>query len=107
MIRFGLLADVQYSEMDNGNTEGRVQRFREAPGKLRLAVADYALQDPPLDFVLSVGDLINGNNLHPVMLTLLAAPTSGQHLLSGLSSALKGKRIQHAGLHRTGAALHS
>ena len=67
MLRFGLLADVQYSDMPNGNTEGRVQRFTEAPEKLREAVEDFCRQQPPLEFVLSLGDLINGNNEHPVM----------------------------------------
>lgn len=67
MPRFGLLADVQYSDMDDGDTEGRVQRFREAPGKVVLATEAFGALSPPLEFVVSLGDLINGNNVNPVM----------------------------------------
>lgn len=66
VLRFGLLADVQYSDMPNGNAEGRVQLFKEAPDKLLAAVEVFIKQQPPLSSVLSLGDLFNGNNQHPV-----------------------------------------
>ncbi|KAK9798149.1 hypothetical protein WJX73_010044 [Symbiochloris irregularis] len=78
MPRFGLFADVQYADMDDGNTEGRVQRFREAPGKVMRAAEDFRTQEAPLSFVMSLGDLINGNNVNPVLteqeLHLILAP---------------------------------
>ena len=67
MPRFGLIADVQYSEMPNGNSEGRIQRYREAAYKLAAAVAAFREQSPAVEFVLSLGDLINGNDHQPVM----------------------------------------
>ena len=73
MVRFGLLADVQFSDLDNGDTEGRIQRFREAPGKLLSATEDFARHVPALAFVLSLGDVINGNNDNPGMLQDSAA----------------------------------
>ena len=67
LCRFGLIADVQYSDLPDGNTEGRVQRYRQAPDKLKAAICDFRQCKPALDFLLSLGDLFNGNDLHPVM----------------------------------------
>ena len=74
MICFGLIADVQYSDMDDGNVEGRTQRYREAPAKLVAAVEAFSQQVPSLDFVLSLGDIINGNQAHPVMFNTCFRP---------------------------------
>ena len=67
MLCFGLLADVQYSDMPDGNSEGRVQRYTEAPDKLFAAIKLFQEHAPRPAFVLWLGDLINGNNQHPVM----------------------------------------
>jgi hypothetical protein len=46
---------------DDGTTEGRVQRYRQAPACLDAAV-DYWLQHATdLAFVLTLGDIIDGN----------------------------------------------
>ncbi len=49
LFSFGLLADAQYADMPDGNTEGRRQAYREVPDKLQAALADQ----PPLAFVVS------------------------------------------------------
>lgn len=51
----GLVADVQYADKD---TVGR-RRYREAGDKLRACVADLATRK--LDFVVDLGDLIDGH----------------------------------------------
>lgn len=59
---FSVVADCQYANMDNTNVEGRTQRYREAPGKLRKAV-DFIKQDVqgrPELFFLHLGDFLQG-----------------------------------------------
>jgi manganese-dependent ADP-ribose/CDP-alcohol diphosphatase len=47
---------------EDGNTEGRKQLYRQAPAKLREALACLSrIADPPLTAVLHLGDIINGN----------------------------------------------
>ena len=46
---------------DDGGCEGRVQRFREVPEKLRAALAALREAAPPPALVLHLGDIINGN----------------------------------------------
>ena len=70
LVSFGLIADVQYSDMLAGDTEGRVQRYREAPHKLRRALEDFAAVLPPLSFIVSLGDNFNGNNTDAVMISV-------------------------------------
>lgn len=41
LFSFGLIADVQYGDKENGGYEGRGQRYREAPGKLDAAVTAF------------------------------------------------------------------
>ena len=45
---------------DFGDTEGRQQRYREVPGKLREALADLRGREPALECVVHLGDIING-----------------------------------------------
>lgn len=61
LFSFGLLADAQYADLPDGNTEGRRQAFREVPDKLRAALADLRSTQPPLAFVMHLGDIVNGN----------------------------------------------
>ncbi|GAX74983.1 hypothetical protein CEUSTIGMA_g2429.t1 [Chlamydomonas eustigma] len=61
MYSFGIIGDPQYADKDNGNVEGRVQRHREVPGKLKQAVdsmLNHAAE--PLSMVLLLGDFIDG-----------------------------------------------
>jgi hypothetical protein len=41
--------------------EGRNQRYNEAPQKLEAAANDFAHRQPSLAFVLTLGDIIDGN----------------------------------------------
>ena len=43
-----------------GHTEGRTQRYEEVPQKLTQAVQIWHRDDPKLEFVLSLGDIIDG-----------------------------------------------
>eukprot|EP00897_Mesotaenium_endlicherianum_P009859 jgi/Mesen1/8901/ME000537S08298 len=61
LFRFGVLADVQYADKENGSYENQVQRYREAPGKLAAAVAHFNGCRDQLSFVLTLGDIIDGN----------------------------------------------
>jgi hypothetical protein len=39
LAKLGVIADIQFGDFDHGCSEGRVQRFRECPGKLSMALA--------------------------------------------------------------------
>ena len=62
LFSFGVFADAQYADIPDGDTEGRQQRFREVPGKLREALAALRAThgETPLACVLHLGDIING-----------------------------------------------
>lgn len=47
---------------ETGGTEGRVQRYEEVPQKLAQAVQDWHRDSPKLNFVLSLGDIIDGRD---------------------------------------------
>jgi len=61
LLSFGLVADVQYSDLEDGHSEGRTQRYREAPGKLKAAVDAWDAQGD-VRCVINLGDTINGNS---------------------------------------------
>lgn len=46
---------------DDGRTEGRVQRYRQAPACLEAAVDHWLQHSESLSFVLTLGDIIDGN----------------------------------------------
>jgi 3',5'-cyclic AMP phosphodiesterase CpdA len=54
LLRFGVIADVQYADIDNKGS----RRYREAAEKLREAIA--ALNQHRLDFIVDVGDKVEG-----------------------------------------------
>ena len=55
VLRFGLVADVQYADKPD---QGK-RHFRKSADKFKAAVADWGRQD--LAFVVSLGDLIDGH----------------------------------------------
>ncbi|KAL2650475.1 hypothetical protein R1flu_018603 [Riccia fluitans] len=61
LFSFGVVADIQYADKDNSCMEGRVQRYREAPGKLEKAVKAFNAKREDLRFMLTLGDIIDGN----------------------------------------------
>ncbi|QWA09309.1 metallophosphoesterase [Sodalis ligni] len=54
-VRFGLIADPQYADADPDMRHGRY--YRHSLRKLAAAIAD--LNDTPLDFVVTLGDLVD------------------------------------------------
>lgn len=58
-ISFGVIADPQYADKDDGNTEGRVQRYRGVPTKLKSALSYLASDN--LNCILFLGDFIDGH----------------------------------------------
>ena len=60
---FGLGSSTTSALQDNGNVEDRQQRFREAPGKLRAALANLRAAEPTPVGVLHLGDIVNGSGL--------------------------------------------
>ena len=61
LFRFGIVADVQYADKEDNNGEGRTQRYREAPGKLKEVVARWKGMDGSMRCVLQMGDIVDGN----------------------------------------------
>ena len=62
IFRFGVIADVQYADADDGTSfDGSMKRhYRGSLDALRLAVEDWACSDPPIAFVAQLGDLLDG-----------------------------------------------
>lgn len=53
---------VGYAVQGIGHTEGRAQRYEEVPQKLMQAVQIWHRDAPKLEFVLSLGDIIDGRS---------------------------------------------
>lgn len=54
-LTFGIVADIQYADRDSRGA----RRYRESLGKLEKCIADWNEQS--LDFAISLGDIIDGN----------------------------------------------
>lgn len=61
LFSFGCIADAQYADLEDGDTEGRSQLYRQVPGKLRAALAELRAARPRVQLVLHLGDIVNGN----------------------------------------------
>ena len=65
LFSLGLVADIQFADMADSHVEGRTQRFRECPGKLKDALAAIKGEGEDagakLAALLTLGDVINGN----------------------------------------------
>ncbi|GAQ84663.1 manganese-dependent ADP-ribose/CDP-alcohol diphosphatase [Klebsormidium nitens] len=61
LFSFGVVADIQYADKENGSYESQVQRYREAPGKFEEAVHYFNSRKDELLFLLTLGDIIDGN----------------------------------------------
>ncbi|XP_024519797.1 manganese-dependent ADP-ribose/CDP-alcohol diphosphatase-like [Selaginella moellendorffii] len=62
LASFGLIADVQYGDKaDIVASNGKTRRYREAAGKLAKAIAFFNLKKDELLFMLSLGDIVDGN----------------------------------------------
>ena len=69
LFSFGLIADVQYADIENANREimlekkyTRTRYYRNSLHLLREAVADWNSQELKPAFVLQLGDLFDANN---------------------------------------------
>lgn len=64
-LTFGILTDVQYADIDDGEhfSKTRKRYYRNSLHLLKAAVSDWrTLKDSPVAFVLQLGDLIDGQN---------------------------------------------
>lgn len=63
-VKFGLIADVQYADADDGYNFSKTRRryYRAALDLLKKAVWDWKSQHAELDFVVQLGDIIDGIN---------------------------------------------
>ncbi|KAK0047095.1 manganese-dependent ADP-ribose/CDP-alcohol diphosphatase [Biomphalaria pfeifferi] len=63
-ITFGIIADVQYADCDDGTdfSKTRERFYRNALNLLKNAINDWKRSDDPVAFVLQLGDLIDGKN---------------------------------------------
>ncbi|GJP37368.1 hypothetical protein CLOM_g21781 [Closterium sp. NIES-68] len=63
LFSFGVVADIQYADKDTRtSSDGRQQRYREAPGKLAAAVAAFNEAQPLLSAVVTLGDIVDGRD---------------------------------------------
>lgn len=63
-ITFGIIADVQYADCDDGTdySKTRERFYRNSLNLLKNAINDWKRLDDPVAFVLQLGDLIDGKN---------------------------------------------
>ncbi|CAL1534215.1 unnamed protein product [Lymnaea stagnalis] len=63
-ITFGIVADVQYADCDDGTdfSKTRERFYRNSLSLLKNAINDWKRLDDPVAFVLQLGDLIDGKN---------------------------------------------
>ncbi|NXI46380.1 ADPRM diphosphatase, partial [Galbula dea] len=107
---FGVIADIQYADAEDGYDFSGYRRryYRQSLDLLRDAVEAWAVERPPLSFVLQLGDSIDGLNaqsgkaeeaLEQVLAVLGRLPVPvhhvwGNHELYNFSRA----RLAHTGL---------
>ncbi|KAM4691681.1 LOW QUALITY PROTEIN: dual specificity mitogen-activated protein kinase kinase 4 [Rhinophrynus dorsalis] len=62
---FGIIADIQYADKDNGYnyTKTRMRYYRNSLTLLRGAVQEWALEHKKPQFILQLGDIIDGFNV--------------------------------------------
>lgn len=62
LFTFGVIADVQYADVDDGrNYDGsRIRRYRQALRILNAAVDDWNANVPNMMFLAQLGDVIDG-----------------------------------------------
>lgn len=110
-VAFGVIADIQFADAEDGHDFGGYRRryYRHSLRLLREAVRAWADESPPIDFVLQLGDSIDGQNirrgeaesaLQQVLAVLgeLSVPVHhawGNHELYNFSRA----RLVHTGLY--------
>ncbi|NWV38508.1 ADPRM diphosphatase, partial [Grantiella picta] len=108
---FGIVADIQFADAEDGHDFGGTRRryYRHSLRLLREAVQAWADESPPIDFVLQLGDSIDGLNarrgeaesaLRQVLAVLGQLPVPvhhawGNHELYNFSRA----RLAHTGLY--------
>ncbi|XP_074410954.1 manganese-dependent ADP-ribose/CDP-alcohol diphosphatase isoform X2 [Zonotrichia albicollis] len=110
-LAFGVIADIQFADAEDGYDFGGCRRryYRHSLRLLREAVWEWAAESPPINFVLQLGDSIDGQNarrgeaesaLQQVLEVLgqLSVPVHhawGNHELYNFSRA----RLVHTGLY--------
>lgn len=110
-LAFGVVADIQFADAEDGHDFGGYRRryYRHSLRLLREAVREWASESPPINFVLQLGDSIDGQNarrgeaesaLQQVLEVLgqLSVPVHhawGNHELYNFSRA----RLVHTGLY--------
>ena len=89
---FGIIADVQYANVVNGtNYQGdRIRYFRNAAQQLHKAVSHWSMEHDHINFVLQLGDLIDGRNKKVERMSEQALNTT-----TTILQALKGTPIHH------------
>ncbi|KAL2650474.1 hypothetical protein R1flu_018602 [Riccia fluitans] len=95
LFSFGVVADVQYADKDDKHVSskpplgGYVVRYREAPEKLEKAIKAFNAKKEDLQFVLTLGDIIDGNitaeqtetEFNEVLIRLATLELKAYHLL--------------------------
>ena len=63
-ITFGIVADVQYADIEDGTdfSKTRVRYYRNSLNLLKNAINEWKRPSDPVAFVLQLGDLIDGKN---------------------------------------------
>ncbi|GFS25925.1 manganese-dependent ADP-ribose/CDP-alcohol diphosphatase-like [Elysia marginata] len=63
-ITFGIVADVQYADSEDGTdfSKARIRYYRNSLNLLKNAINEWKRPDDPVAFVLQLGDLIDGKN---------------------------------------------
>mmetsp|Transcript_24525 Transcript_24525/g.43521 ORF Transcript_24525/g.43521 Transcript_24525/m.43521 type:complete len:462 (-) Transcript_24525:59-1444(-) len=90
LFRFGVIADVQYADINNGTSfgGGEYRYYRGTANNLQAAVSWWNKECPDIRFVAQLGDLIDGQNAgkygEGLNFTVPQSETAFQHVMSHL-----------------------
>ena len=64
LFRFGVISDIQYADINDGTnfTKTEKRTYRESLGHTRTAIEFWNSMNPKPDFIMQLGDLIDGQN---------------------------------------------
>ena len=64
LFSFGIIADVQYADVDNGQDYKKIKHryYRNSINLLKDAIKDWNSMSPKPSFMFQLGDLIDGHN---------------------------------------------
>ena len=86
ILTFGIIADVQYADVDDGTdfSQTRQRFYRNSLNLLKNAVNEWKSNADSVSFILQLGDLIDGKNKQGGLMTSKRALSTALHPFNSL-----------------------